>query len=345
MRTVELVAQRSMQLREQPLPEDPRDGEVIVKLRAIGICGSDLHWFEDGGIGPTKAVFPLILGHEPVGEVVAVGAGVTTHKEGDRVAIEPSIVCGQCEFCRMGRPNNCVSCVFMGGNQAPGFFREYATVPARNAEHVPNSMDFVTATMIEPLAVVVHVFELVKVRPGDTVAVLGAGPIGLLTAQMAKLAGASQVFLADRVPHRLRISRQIDPSYICINARETSAVDAVMDSTGGRGVDVVLDAAGAPETIDTGIQIARPSGQFMLIGIPTVKQLTIDIHTAMMKELSLLTLKRSNHKGHEAIHLLESGRISDVMITHRMGLEHTPEAFEMLSEYRDGVGKMVIEIE
>lgn len=345
MRTVELVAQRTLDVFERPQPPDPSPGEVLVRLRAVGICGSDLHWYEDGGIGHSPAIYPMILGHEPVGDVVAVGRDVTTHRVGDRVAIEPSIVCGHCEFCRSGRPNNCVSCVFMGGPTSPGFFRDYAAVPARNAEHFPEEFDYLTATLIEPTAVLVHVFELLEIRPGDTVAVLGAGPIGLLTAVMAKLRGASHVFIADKVAHRLRIARQIDTTLTVVNTSEESIVDVVMDETNGRGVDLTIDAAGASKTINAGIAITRSSGQFILIGIPTEPNLVIDIHGAMGKELRLQTIKRSNHKGHEAIELIRAGKIPDVLITHRMPLEQTGEAFELLSAYRDGVGKIVVELD
>lgn len=343
MRTVELVAKRTLEVVERPMVPEPGPGEVLVRLHAVGICGSDLHWFEDGGIGHTRATYPMVLGHEPVGEVVGVGRGVESHRVGEKVAIEPSIVCGQCEFCRSGRPNNCVKCVFMGGTQAPGFFRDYAVVPARNAEHVPSDMDYLTATLIEPTAVLVHVFELIDFRVGDSVAVLGAGPIGLLAAAMARLRGASQIFLADRVAHRLRIGRQMDQTLTCINTRQENLTEVVLDATRGRGADIVLDAAGAVETINAGLAIARSSGQFVLIGLPTEHVLAIDIHTAMAKELRIQTVKRSNLKGHEALDLVLAGKIPDVLITHRMPLEHTAEGFELLSNYRDGVGKVVIE--
>ncbi len=345
MRTVELVEKRRLEVASRPDTRDPGPGEVVVRMHAVGICGSDLHWYEDGGIGYTAAVYPMILGHEPVGEVVSVGAGVTTHKVGERVAIEPSIVCGECEFCRSGRPNNCVHCVFMGGTQAPGFFRDYAVVPARNAEHFPDTFSYAKATLIEPTAVIVHVFELFDMRPGDTVAVLGAGPIGILSAVMAKLRGASQVFIADKIPHRLQLAASIDPSFVTLNTKTDKVADAVLDMTRQRGVDVVLDAAGALETINTGMAIARLSGQYVLIGIPTEQALMIDIHTAMAKELRIQTIKRSNHKGHDAIHLISDGKIPESIITHRLPLEKTPDGFAMLSDYRDGVGKTIIEFD
>ena len=345
MRTVELVAKRTLEMVERPEPRPPGPGEVTVQLKAVGLCGSDLHWFQDGFIGHTNAKYPMVLGHEPVGEVVEMGAGVTTHIIGDRVAIEPSIVCGKCEYCRNGRPNNCVDGIFMGGTQAPGFFREFANVPARNAEHFPASLDYITASLIEPTAVVVHIFEVARMRIGDTVAVIGAGPIGLICASFAKLAGASQVYIMDRVPHRLRIARQIDPAFITVQSPQEDLLQTVMDGTRGRGVDLVIDAAGSFETIHAALHIARPCGRFVLVGIPSERVFYVDLHTAMSKELEIQTVKRSNHRGHEAIELLAAGKIPDTLITHRMELAHTAEGFDMVSGYKDGVGKLVVEID
>lgn len=192
-----------------PAPPDPGPGEVLVKLRAVGICGSDLHWYLEGGIGTYAAAYPQVLGHEPSGEIAAVGRGVPDLREGQRVAIEPAITCGHCELCRSGRHNNCVRSVFMGTPQMPGLFREYAVVPAGNVVAVPDSMDFAAATVIEPLAVILHILELAPIRVGDSIAIFGAGPIGLLTAAVARLAGASQILAADRVAHRLRMAAQM----------------------------------------------------------------------------------------------------------------------------------------
>jgi L-iditol 2-dehydrogenase len=344
MLSVELVAPRTLVPADRPMPPGPGPGEVLVRLRAVGLCGSDLHWYQDGRVGHTEAIYPMVLGHEPVGDVIAVGPGVGTHREGDKVAIEPSIVCGACEYCRSGRPNNCVACVFMGGTQHPGFFREFAVVPARNAEHFPADFDYLTATLIEPVAVIVHVFELAPVRLGDVVAVLGAGPIGILCANMARLAGAAQVIIADPVSHRLRIARQANKDLVCVNTRETSVVDAVADLTKSRGADIVFDAAGVPETMHAGLQVARPGGDYVLIGIPADRGPSFDIHTAMARELRIQTVKRSNHKGHDAIDLIREGKMPGVIITHRLPLAQTADAFELVSGYRDGVGKLVIEM-
>jgi L-iditol 2-dehydrogenase len=300
-----------------------------------------MHWYKEGGIGSSRAVYPMVLGHEPAGEIVAVGKNVEGLKAGQRVLVEPSITCGYCEFCRSGQHNNCVACVFMGSPQMPGLFREFAVVPVRNVMALPDTMSFAAATILEPLSVILHILELVDIRLGDTVAVMGAGPVGLLTASVARIAGASRIFVADKVPHRLQMARELGAD---CTAETSKFGQMVMDETRGRGVDVVLDAAAALETINLSISIARTGGQVVLIGIPSEPDLNVDIHTAMAKELNVQTIRRSNRNEHGALALMESGRIGDRIVTHRLPLEKTAEGFELLSEYADGVGKVVIEI-
>jgi L-iditol 2-dehydrogenase len=324
-----------------PMPPDPEAGEVMVRLRATGICGSDMHWYKEGGIGSSRAVYPIVLGHEPAGEIVAAGKGVEDLKIGQRVAVEPAITCGYCEFCRSGHHNNCVSSVFMGTSQRPGLFREFAVMPVRNVMALPDGMSYTAATVLEPLAVILHILELVDIRLGDTVAVMGAGPVGLLTASVARVAGASRIFVADKVPHRLRMARELGADF---TAETSKFGQLVMDETRGRGVDVVLDAAAAVETINLAIAIARTGGQVVLIGIPSEAEVNIDVHSAMAKELNIQTIRRSNHNSHGALELMESGRIGDRIVTHRLPLEKTAEGFELLADYADGVGKVVIEI-
>ncbi|MCC6344904.1 MAG: alcohol dehydrogenase catalytic domain-containing protein [Bryobacterales bacterium] len=341
MRSIALVAQRTLEEYRLPDPPDPGPGEVLVKLKRVGICGSDMHWYLEGGIGHAKAGYPQVLGHEPAGEIIATGKGVHSRKVGDRVSIEPSLTCGHCEFCLRGQHNNCIHCVFLGSPQAPGLFREYAVVPEHNADPVPESLNWSQAALIEPVAVIVHVMELVPVRLGDTVAVMGAGPIGMLCASMAKQAGAARVYICDKLPHRLELARKMGAD-VAVPVGEME--QAVMDETRGRGVDLVLDAAGALETVNMGIRIARLSGRYMLIAIPVGSDLPFDIHTAMNKELLIHTLKRSNHKGGEAARLLAAGRISDALVTHTVPFEQTARGFELLANYADNVGKVIIQV-
>ena len=331
-----------MEVRDLPMPPDPGPGEVLVRIRSVGICGSDMHWYLEGGIGPHQAVYPQVLGHEPAGEIVATGPGVSIEL-GRRVAVEPAITCGHCEHCLAGRHNNCLTSIFMGGPARHGLFLEYATMPATNVVTIPDSMSFHQATVIEPLAVILHVMEMVKVRLGDTVAVMGAGPIGMLITAVARISGAARVFVADRVPHRLALARRMGAD-VTIDLRSQSLVEAVFDQTRGRGVDIAIDAAGSIEAINTAIAAARVGGQIIMIGIPGENRTPVDVLGAIDKELNLQTIRRSNHNAHGAIELLQSGRIPSDFLTHHFPLDETPRAFQTLAAYADGVGKVIIDI-
>ena len=341
MRSVHLVAVRTLEIRDVPLPPDPGPREVLVKLTAVGLCGSDMHWYLDGRIGPVPASFPQILGHEPVGTIAAIGRDVHSVAVGDRVVVEPTVSCGHCEFCLAGSHNNCVSGVFMGGPQSPGFFREYAVVPEHNVTVVPDTFDDLSATLIEPVAVMVNMLEKAPIRCGDTVAVMGAGPIGMLCAAMAKMAGASRVFIADKVAHRLKLAKQMGADVTIHNANQPIA-PAILDETRGRGVDIVFDAAASAETINAGLAVARPGGTFVLVGIPSDPSIAVDINMAMAKELRIQTTKRSNHRSQAAIDILKTGRIPGLVVTHQMPLEQTAQAFDLLANYAEGVGKILI---
>jgi L-iditol 2-dehydrogenase len=323
-----------------PLPADPGPDEVLIKLRSIGICGSDMHWYLDGTIYGFPASYPLVLGHEPAGEVTAVGSRVSRLRPGDRVSIEPTISCGHCEYCARGQHNNCLQSQFMGSPQLPGLLREYATVPAHNAELVPENFNYTQASLIEPVAVIMHMLELVQIHAGDSVAILGAGPIGLLAAAVARHCGASQVFMADKLPHRIKMAQDLGA---------TAAVpigqfrELVGDKTRGRGVDLAIDAAGAADTINTALAVTRMAGTFVLIGIPNQVPVGVDLFSAMAKEIRIQPLKRSNHCSEPAIALLASGAIPEAIVTHRVGVEQAPAAFQTLAEYRDGIGKLAVE--
>jgi L-iditol 2-dehydrogenase len=323
-----------------PLPADPGPDEVLVKVRSVGICGSDMHWYLDGSIYGFLATYPLVLGHEPAGEVVAVGKRVSGLRAGDRVSIEPTISCGHCEYCARGQHNNCVQSQFMGSPQLPGLLREYAVVPAHNSELIPENFSYTQASLIEPVAVIMHMLELVQIHTGDSVAILGAGPIGLLAAAVARHCGASQVLIADKLPHRIKIAQDLGA---------TAAVplqqfpELIGDKTRGRGVDLAIDAAGAAETINAGLAVTRLGGTFVLIGIPHQVPVGVDLFSAMTKEIRIQPLKRSNHRAKPAMALLAAGAIPEAIVTHRLDVEQAPAAFQTLAEYRDGIGKLVIE--
>ena len=344
MKALELVAPHRVELKEISDPPEPRAGEVLVRVRAVGICGSDMHYYSEGLCQGSDAVYPSVLGHEPAGEIAAVGPGVEAVRPGTRVAIEPAIRCGCCEACLSGRLNLCENCVFMGGRQAPGLLREYAVMPARNVVPIPDELSFPAAAVVEPLAVLVHSAGLARLRIGETVAVMGAGPIGSLAVVVSKLAGASQVIVADRLPHRLALARKLGADET-VDISKDSIADAVLDLTHGKGAHVVFDAAGKEDSINPAIQCLRFGGRLVVIGIPSQQKIPLDLWEALDKEIEIVMQKRSNNNDHEAIDILRRGLIpTDAFVTHRFPLETGHRAFATVAEYADGVMKAVVEL-
>lgn len=344
MKTLQLVAPRTIEARDMADPPDPGPREVLVRMRAVGICGSDMHFYSDGGIAGSDALYPMVLGHEPAGEIVEVGPGVEDVRVGMRVAVEPAISCGRCEGCRSGRHNLCDDSVFMGGLQIPGSLREYAVVPARNVAVVPDEMTFADATVVEPLAVLLHTLELVKLQLGEAVAVMGAGPIGLLAVAVARLSGASSITVADRIPERLELAKRFGADAV-VDYTTDSVSDAVLDMTGGRGAHVVVDAAAKPESVRNAIASARNGARVAVIGIPSEREVGVSFWEAMGKELTFYIQKRSNNNDHEAIEMLKRGLIdTSAFVTHRFPFEQGDKAFQTVAEYADGVGKAAIEL-
>lgn len=314
-----------------------------MRIRACGVCGSDMHQYLEAGCAGTPSSYPMVLGHEPAGEVVAVGRGVSTHRVGDRVAVEPAIACGKCEFCRAGRRNLCENVVFMGGSQLPGLLREYATMPAENALVIPESMSFDAAAAIEPVAVLLHSLELAELKFGETVAVMGAGPIGLLAVRLARLAGASKIVCGDMIPHRLRRARELGADQI-VDVSKESMVEAVRDVT-GKGAHVIFDAAGKAASIDASIRSARPGGRIVVIGIPSDPLTPVAFWPALHAEVTIKVQKRNNGNDHEALKLIESGRVApESILSHRFAFGDGGRAFATMGDYSDGVIKPWIEM-
>src|ERR1700730_9924413 len=206
--TAELSAPREFRLSEQEI-EDPGPGEVQVRVNAVGLCGSDLHSYSEGSVGDTPCEYPMVLGHEPAGTVVKTGTGVTGWAPGDRAALEPALYCYHCEFCRTGHHNVCANIRFLSTPGYPGFFREYVNLPAANLLALPPEMSMELATLIEPMAVALHSMQFAAVGVDDTVAVVGAGPIVLLTVACAKLAGAKRIWAVDHVSHRRELAKEM----------------------------------------------------------------------------------------------------------------------------------------
>ncbi len=342
MLAAELAGVRDVRVRDVPPPPEPGPGEVQVRVAACGICGSDLHYYLEGGIGDTPCRFPMILGHEPAGVVVRAGPGVTGLEPGMPAALEPAIYCGRCEFCRSGRHNICERIRFLSSPEDPGFFRELVNLPAENLLPLPPQLSAEVASLYEPLAVALNAGKWADLRPGESAVVFGAGPIGLLTVAVARLSGAGRIYAVDRLPARLELARRMGAG-CTVNFSAEDPVAAVLSDTRGRGVDAAFEAAGSPAAINQCMRAVRNGGRVVLIGIPGAVTVDLEFHEMRRKELALFNVRRQNHNSETAIRLLAEGRLPfGDLVTHTRPLEAAASAFRLLETYADGVGKAVI---
>ena len=343
MKTMRLVAPRNMRLEDVPAPE-PGPGEVLVRIRAVGVCGSDVHYYLDGRIGDTLAPFPFVMGHECAGEIAALGPGVQAPPVGTPVAVDPAIPCGHCEVCLEGNPNCCPHVRFMASPPVPGGLSEYYVHPADLCIPLPDPLDFAGGAMLEPLGVAIHALMLAKVRPGDTVAVLGGGPIGLLVLQVALAAGAGQVYLSEPLPERRALAANLGARAVC-DPRAQDPIAWLDEQTHGRGVDAAIEAAWGGEAVGQAVHVARYAGRVVNVGIPREDTIAFPAHVARRKGLTLLVARRARHVYPRAIALLQRG-VVDVrtLISHRFPLERAAEAFELVATLQDGVVKAMIEV-
>ncbi|WP_127503352.1 zinc-dependent alcohol dehydrogenase [Actinoplanes solisilvae] len=305
MRVARLFGAGDIRLLDDSLPS-ASPGARLVEVTSVGICGSDLHWFTEGGIGDAVTSSPLVLGHEMAG-VIRGGPD-----DGVRVAIDPAIPCLRCEPCRDGWPNLCLNIVFAGHGSTDGGLRQFLTWPADRLHPLPDKLSYDDGAMLEPLGVALHALDLGHVRMASTVAVVGCGPIGLLLVQLAARHGATRVLAAEPLPHRLAA------------ALEFGAVPASGDPV----ADVVFEVSGSPAAVDTALRLAKPGARVVLVGIPDGDHTTFSASIARRKGLTLVLARRMGEVYPRAIDLAASGAVDLASVVSDVhGLSDVAEAF------------------
>jgi len=339
MRAAELIAPLTFRLTDMPIG-DPGPGEVQVRVEAVGICGSDLHAYAEGAVGSTPNAYPMVLGHEPAGTIVKTGPGVTGLAPGDRGALEPALYCYHCEFCLRGLHNLCANIRFLSTPPDPGFFREWVNLPVANFLPVPADLSAEQATLIEPLAVALHSLSLASIRPAETVAVIGAGPIGLLTIAALRAAKAGRIWAVEPVTHRRALARAMGAD----TALEPAEAEGeILRSTGQRGVDCVFDCAAGEGTTGQAIRVTCHAGRVLVTGIHSIPFIPMDGSAMRRKQLTIISVRRSNHESSAALELLQAHPDWFApLLTHAREMEQIAEAFVIASQYQDGVGKMIV---
>jgi L-iditol 2-dehydrogenase len=336
-----------LRLERVPHPGAPGRGEVLLRVKTTGVCGSDLHSYADARIGDTPVKSPLILGHEFSGVVEAVGADALDGRfeplmAGTRVAVDPAQPCGRCELCEQGHPNLCRRLHFCGNFPDGGSLCQWMHMPAHSCFPVPKSFDFTDAALLEPLGVAMHAVDLARLRLADSLAIIGAGPIGLLILQVARLAGADPIFVTDQLDWRLKLAQRWGG--IPIHCTNENPVQHIMKETGGRGVDVAIEAAWADQSVEQAAEAARLGGRLVLVGIPGNDRLMLRHSTARRKGLTILMSRRMKHVYPRAIQLVRNGRVDlRGLVSHRFALRQAREAFALNARYEDNVVKVMIQ--
>jgi len=320
-----LVGRERVEFREVKVRR-PRPGEALVKIEACGVCGSDIHYYQHMRIGEFVVRKPLILGHECAGTVVAVGRGVKGVREGDRVAVEAGMTCGKCRYCRSGRYNLCPDVVFLATPPVHGAFVQYLVHRAEWLHKLPDGVSFEEGAMLEPFNVGLYAARLAGVWPGDSVAVLGSGPIGLTALLAAKVCGATTIIATDIAPARLRMARKLGATHT-INAKKDDPVQVVRELTAGEGVDVVFEAAGTPLTCQQAVEIVRRGGAVALIGMGAEPAFRMPMLRVVSREIRLTGQFRYANLYPAAIALVEAGAVDlGAMINRRYPFARLPEA-------------------
>jgi L-iditol 2-dehydrogenase len=344
VKAIVLTGIRQMKMVNVPEPTIKKDDEVLLKVEVVGVCGSDVHYYETGRIGSQIVEYPFVVGHECVATVEAVGSAVTRVKTGDRVVVDPAIACNDCDQCKRGRRNTCLNLKFLGcPGQAGGCLCEYIVMPEDCCFPIDDKITFEQGVLCEPLAIGVYAVKQACISGNTDIAILGVGPIGLSCLVSAVAENANSCYVTEKIEERVEAAKKNGATWVGNPNKEDIVKEILRQEPAG--VDVVFECAGQQETIDQAVELLKPGGKLMLIGIPRLERISFTIDKIRRKEITIVNVRRQNDCTQTAIDLIASGKITaDFMITHRFKLEQTRQAFDMVAEYRDGVIKALIEI-
>lgn len=330
MKAATLVDAGTMKVQSREEPE-PGPSEVLVEVSNVGICGSDVHWYDHGRMGDRTVDEPLVLGHESAGRVVEIGRDVVDVAVGDAVAIEPGVPCGRCDYCRSGRYNLCPDVAFMATPGTDGAFREHVAWPADYVHVLPSSVSTREGALCEPVSVGIQAVRRADIEMGDSVLITGAGPIGLLAMDVARAAGAANIAVVDIVPAKLERAADRGAD-LTIDNRETDAAAAVRNEFGA-GVDVAIEATGSPPAIESALEVPRPDGTAVLVGLAPDETVPVDTFELVRRQVDVRGSYRFANTYSTAISLLEAGQIDAAgTIDVELPLDRIGDAFERAKE-------------
>lgn len=342
MKAAVLIAPKNIVFEDREKPSISSPNDVLLEIKSVGICHSDVHYYVHGRIGDLVVKKPLVLGHECSAVVVDKGEAVRNLEVGDRVVIEPAAPCGTCFYCKRGRYNICENLRFMGTPPTDGAFCEYVVWPSDFVYKMPEEMTFEEGALIEPFSVALYSVRRGRLSPGDRVAILGAGTIGLMTLIAARACGASEVYVTDIVDYKLEVARRLGASAV-INAKKEDPVETILSLTEGRGADIVFDAVGIEDTFNQALKIVRMGGRLVVIGLGFKDLVTSPILNIPLKEVDIYGILRYCNVFQEALRLVSSKNLKlTELITHRISFSELVKGMELLAKGEENVIKVMV---
>ena len=343
MKALALTGLKKLEFFEVPQPQITKDTDVLLKIAAVGICGSDIHYYDDGKVGSQVVIYPYRVGHECSATVAQIGKAVKNIKIGDKVAVEPTVVCHKCDKCKMGRENTCRNIKFLGTpGQGDGCLCEYIVMPAENCFVVTDSLTLTQAALCEPFSIGIYSVKQGQGPYSDKIAILGSGPIGLSCMTAARVKGVKKIYMTDKLDYRLAVAKKQGADWVG-NPDKNDIVKEITKLE-PQGIDVVYECAGQQSTMDEGIGILRPGGKLVLVGIPRENKIFFSIDKIRRKEITIVNIRRQNRCIEDAVEFLITGKANlDFMATHKFAFKDAIKAFDIAAGYKDGVIKATIE--
>jgi L-iditol 2-dehydrogenase len=343
MKSMLLTGIREMEMRDVPDPMMVHEDDVLIRMKSIGVCGSDVHYYTTGRIGSQVVTYPFAVGHETAGVVEKVGKKVTRVKPGDKIALDPAVTCGTCDQCLAGREHTCRNLTFLGcPGQADGSLSEFMVMPERCCFPVPDHMSLDQAALSEPLSVGIYATRLSGLpATGTDIGILGCGPIGTSVLLASRVMGARKFYVTDRLDYRLERAKKAGATWTGNPDKE----DIVKSISGLEplSLDIVFECCGQQEAMEQAIALLKPGGKIVLVGIPEFDYWSIPADQIRRKEIDIQPVRRQNQCVQPALDMIAEGKVDvNQMITHHFPFDQTQKAFDLVDQYADGVMKAMI---
>ena len=332
-----------MAMRQVPEPSLVNSGDVKIRMKSVGICGSDIHYYTQGQIGSQRVIYPFTVGHEGAGEVIEIGKSVERVKPGDIVAIDPAMPCHECDQCVAGRPHTCRKLRFLGcPGQAEGCLMEFIVMPEKSCFLLTGDLNADHGSISEPLAIGVYAVKKGGAFKGLSIGILGYGPIGMSVMLAARSQSDSEIYVTDIIDERLAIASREGVAFSG-NPVKVNIVSNIMHRK-PLGLDIVFECCGKQEALDQAVEMLKPGGKLIVVGIPEFDLWSLSVEKTRRKEISIQFIRRQVDCVEQTLDLMKNGRIKiENMITHRFPFERTKEGFDLVADYSDSVMKAMID--